>query len=105
MPDVHRKSPDKQHVQSVIFDRNKFSIESANKWCKDHKFFTDGLDKTGTQFRFRQYDPDDELFIYRNFKENLPAGVSFILAIPKEDSKQKMVSNFGDYVPESILKR
>jgi HK97 family phage prohead protease len=66
MPNVNRKAPDKEHTQSVCFYKDKWSKEEAKKWCKDHDYYTDGLDETDNLFRFRQYDPDDTKFRYRN---------------------------------------
>jgi HK97 family phage prohead protease len=66
MPNVGRKAPDKEHTQSVCFYKEKWTKESSNKWCKDHDYYVDGLDETDNLYRYRQYDPDDSKFRYRN---------------------------------------
>lgn len=83
MPDVTRTAPDKTHTQSVVFDKQFFTRSESNKWCKDHDYFTDGMDETATQFRYRQYQPDDSKFSYRSFNKGLPKGISFILGYLK----------------------
>jgi HK97 family phage prohead protease len=66
MPNVGRNAPDKTHTQSVCLYKDKWSKEDAKKWCKDHDYYVDGLDETDLLFRFRQYDPDEDKFRYRN---------------------------------------
>jgi ATP-dependent Clp protease protease subunit len=87
MPDVGRKAPDEEHTQSVVFEKDADWTEaSSKKWCEDHDYFTDGLDETDTQYRWRQYDPDDQKFIYRN-QEIEKDSISLVLGIPKKDAQ------------------
>lgn len=43
-------------VQSLIFDKKKFSRAQAVKWAKDHDFSA-GVDETGDSYRMRQEEP------------------------------------------------
>jgi len=45
-------------IQSLIFDKDKFTAEEASKWIADHEGFGNhGVDETGQSYRYRQYDP------------------------------------------------
>lgn len=45
-------------VQSLVFDRDVFSLEEARAWIASHDGFGDyGVDETENTYRFRQYDP------------------------------------------------
>ena len=45
-------------IQSLIFNKDHFTLDQARKWIQDHKGFGDyGADETSSSFRFRQYDP------------------------------------------------
>jgi len=67
MPEVGRKAPEETHTQSVCFYKDADWTEaSSKKWCEEHDYYTDGLDETDSLYRWRQYDPDDSKFRYRN---------------------------------------
>jgi hypothetical protein len=52
------KEPGKWSIQSVIFDKDKFSLEHAKTWVKDHDGYEDhGHDEKDKTYRFRQFDP------------------------------------------------
>ena len=44
-------------VQSVLFDKTKWTVEEARKWLKTHKFHSGKVDVTDKYIRFRQNDP------------------------------------------------
>jgi len=44
-------------VQSVIFDKSKFSSETARKWLLDNKYKDKGVDEKKKFWRFRQLNP------------------------------------------------
>lgn len=71
-PDV---APGKMAVQSLIFDREKFTPAEARAWIKDHPEFGDyDIDETQTSYRFRQYDPEHfSAFRTREFGPGLVA--------------------------------
>jgi len=45
-------------IQSVIFDKKKYSVDDAKKWLKQNGYLSPKVDETETQLRFRQKDPD-----------------------------------------------
>ena len=70
--DTHvEKSPDGVHfnigikeeggsdVQSVVFDKEKWSEADAKKWLKNHNMSTEKVDEKENTLRFRQKDPGD----------------------------------------------
>lgn len=106
MPKVNRKAPDEEHTQSVVFEKSAGWTEaSSRKWCEEHDYFTDGLDETDKQYRWRQYDPDYEAFIYRK-KEIEPNSITLVLGIPKRDAaefqQKEMVMRYS-YVMKAFV--
>lgn len=45
-------------VQSVIFDKESWTIDAAKDWLKSNKFNGLEVDETGESYRFRQEDPE-----------------------------------------------
>lgn len=80
MPDVKRTAPNKTHTQSVIFDKKKWTVDSAKEWLNKHDFFIDGLDVTDTQLRFRQFNPSDK---FEYITQNIGKGISLIIGYLK----------------------
>jgi hypothetical protein len=87
MPNVGRKPPNKNHVQSVLFYRDAGWTEAlSRKWLKSHDYYTDGLDETDKLLRWRQYDPDDNKFRYRQNtieEKNGKPSIALLLAYKK----------------------
>lgn len=48
--------PSSMQIQSLIFDKSKFSKEQAQAWAKEHHYATE-VDETGSSYRLRQLDP------------------------------------------------
>lgn len=47
-------------IQTLIFNKDEFTLEEAREWAKSHDGFGDyGVDETSTSYRFRQYDPEN----------------------------------------------
>jgi HK97 family phage prohead protease len=90
MPNVGRKAPDKEHTQSVCFYKEKWTKESSKKWCKDHDYYVDGLDETDTLYRYRQYDPDDNKFRYRNQVIEKDS-IFLVIGYPKEKKNMEPI--------------
>lgn len=44
-------------IQSVIFEKKKWTVEKAKKWLKLHKFKYGDIDEKEKIIRFRQIDP------------------------------------------------
>jgi hypothetical protein len=55
-------------VQSVLFDRLKWTADSAKDWLHEHGFITSGKDEGATFWRFRQNDPKR----YKEFRTVVP---------------------------------
>ena len=68
-------------IQSVIFDKERWTVPAARKWLKAHKFRSNKVDTTDEYHRFRQYPPDYENEIYRT-KTN-KNGIKLIVGIKK----------------------
>ena len=49
----------KSEVQSLIFDKNNWSIQKAKNWLAKHKFKFGKVDVTDRYIRFRQHDPKE----------------------------------------------
>jgi signal peptide peptidase SppA len=106
MPKVNRKAPDEEHTQSIVFEKSAgWTEESSRKWCEEHDYFTDGMDETEKQYRWRQFDPDYEAFIYRN-KEVEANSIALVLGIPKRDAaeyqQKEMVMRYS-YVMKAFV--
>ena len=95
MPDVGRKAEkDVEHTQSVVFEIEAgWNKASTRKWVKERDYYDDGLDKTETKFRWRQYDPDDSEFDYRAQRIEKDS-VSLILGIPKDQEGDEEALDF-----------
>jgi hypothetical protein len=44
-------------VQSILFDKDKISLNEAIEWVISHKDKIKKIDETETQYRFRQLEP------------------------------------------------
>lgn len=55
-------------VQSVIFDKLKWTAAAAKQWLRDHNFTGTGKDEGATYWRFRQKPPSR----YREFRTIVP---------------------------------
>ena len=65
-------------VQSLIFDKGKFTRSAATKWAQDHDFRSDKVDETGESIRLRQRSPGD--FTPGSFRTiTLTAGVMAVI--------------------------
>jgi len=58
MPTTLRKNSKPSFIQSVVFDRSKWTLSKAKAWLKHHGFYYDAIDVKPTQIRARQFDPD-----------------------------------------------
>ena len=46
-------------VQSVVFDKDNWTVDRAKKWLEQNNFYNDDIDIKPTQIRFRQFNPYD----------------------------------------------
>jgi len=71
--------PKSMQVQTLIFNKDKFSRKSAVKWAKSHGFKASKVDEKENTFRIRQRDPGEfETFRTIPFKPGLQAVVAKI---------------------------
>ena len=90
-------------VQSVIFPIKTFTIKTARKWLKEHKYKFAKVDTTESKLRFRQLAPKtvekSGFTEYRNKKLGV-SGISLILAYKPDMSGGG--ANPSKVAPESI---
>lgn len=67
-----------QEVQSVRFDKKKFTAKQARTWLKDHDFKAGKLDETSNQLRFRQFAPGRCTGEFKVLSRNFPAGITAV---------------------------
>lgn len=73
-------------VQSIIFDKEKFSQEEAQKWAEDHNYTAEGADETEGSFRLRQKQPAD--FDPDTFRVmEIKPGIKLVMGKIKEEDK------------------
>lgn len=64
-----------QEIQSVIFDKDNWTVESAREWLAAHDFRSDKVDETDESLRFRQFDPEEcKPDSYQTLTEDMPEG-------------------------------
>jgi hypothetical protein len=55
--DLGEKAADSSEIQSLLFDKDKFTEAEATKWAGDHDFKHNKVDITDKKIRLRQFDP------------------------------------------------
>jgi len=99
-------------IQTLIFDKGKFTREQAVQWAKDHDFKRTGVDETGESYRLRQREPGD--FRQQTFRTiTLTEGVKAVIGIlktAKADRSKSMPDVVdqlrrigGDFVLDAVL--
>lgn len=75
-------------VQTIMFDKDHYTLRQARKWLKDNDFKDLKVDETEEYYRFRQLDPS--LFVKNSFRTiNFTTTVKAVVGIPKARSKKK----------------
>lgn len=73
-------------IQSILFDKEKFTLEEAKKWLEKHNFKNEKVDETDKYYRFRQREPDE--FIPDSFRTiEITDGIKAIVGRLKEGQK------------------
>lgn len=63
-------------VQSILFDKDKYTKTKAKKWLKDHGFKIKKIDETENYLRFRQRTPEPT----KSYKtKRISIGIKFVL--------------------------
>ena len=66
------------NVQSLIFSKNKFTLDQAKEWAKKHNFKS-GVDEKENTYRFRQKDPGKfKRFATKEFGNGIQAVIGFM---------------------------
>ena len=65
----------KSTIQSVIFSKDKWSLEDAEKWLKDNGYKYSKMDEKEKTYRFRQEDP--KLFKFFRYSKEIKPGLKF----------------------------
>ncbi len=74
-------------VQTVLFDKDRWTVTEAKKWLRDNDFISPKVDETDRYLRFRQVHPDD--FKPKSFR-TIPFGKNTgIKAVIGEPMRQK----------------
>jgi len=80
---VNRK-PSELHneiIQSVVFERPKWTKSKAVEWLKKNKFYHDSIDVKPTQIRCRQYNPEDLINRHYISKKLKDTGILLIISM------------------------
>lgn len=90
-------------VQSIIFDKSKWSKAEAVAWLNEHEFHSDKIDETENTYRFRQEDPS-HFEKFATMSKNLPAGIQYVLGFDDEKSTNQAAppESAPDVVKQSL---
>jgi phage head maturation protease len=88
----YKSGQDKTTIQTLIFDKGKFSQEEAQAWAKSHGFASSGVDETDSSYRIRQIDPSE--FKEGSFRTiSLTGGVKAVVGRKKDQASKQAESN------------
>jgi hypothetical protein len=80
-------------VQSVVIDKDKYSVKEAKKWLKDNGYKCPKIDITENTYRFRQIPPNKiEKEGYTTYRMK-PLGKSGVILVIAYKPKNKISSN------------
>lgn len=82
----------KSGIQSLIFDKEHWSVSEAKEWAGAHNFYKTPVDETEDSIRIRQFDPehcDEDSF--QTLTENFPEGLSVVQCTGKGKSVDEIV--------------
>ncbi len=69
-------------IQTLIFDKERFTRRQAEAWADDHDMSSGKVDETGESFRLRQREPS--VFVDGSFRTiTLRAGVQAVIGRPR----------------------
>ena len=75
-------------VQSVLFDRDIYSLTEAKKWLRDNDFIAPKVDKTDRYLRFRQKEPNYfNESSFRTIPFGKDTGIKAIIGVPMKKIK------------------
>lgn len=92
-------------VQSILFDKKKFSEKKAKDWLKKHKYKTVKMHVTDNYIRFRQVEPNKLKKYEIKTKEVFPGIKVLMASLPKQKNsklscniKLNKISKFSAYI-------
>jgi len=89
-------------VQTLIFDKEKFTVEEAKKWLSEHDYSFEKVDEKEDSLRFRQKDPLE--FDQNSFKTiDIAEGVQAVIGKLKkvlQRSIESLEKNMGVFILE-----
>lgn len=103
---AHR-SPEKKPpstIQSLIFDKNRYSAAEAKAWAGKHGYESGKVDETGESFRLRQEEPGD----FERFRTiELAPGVKAVIGVKGDGNVSKADKTgviVGLWLPPEVAK-
>jgi len=78
------------HVQSVLFDKSKWTVYTATKWLKKHGYDGLGVDEKPNTLRFRQVEPNKS---DKYITKTLPDNIELVIAYKNKVSNNKHMVN------------
>jgi hypothetical protein len=85
---VLQKQENGSEIQSVLFDKDKWTVERAKAWLKRNDLKSSKLDETEDKLRFRQKDPA-QFKRFRNIKGNSSGSIQFVIGFLKREKFKK----------------
>jgi len=78
---VKRTAIKAKDVQTVLFDKDKWTVEEAKEWLKKYEMSHGKLDEGAEDemMRFRQFDPDECSDGFATLTEDMPDGVQMVV--------------------------
>lgn len=77
-------------IQSIMFDKKKWTVSLAKKWLKDHQKKVPAVDTTSEYHRFRQAPPFQfEKGTFRTISLGKATGIKAVIAVPKRKKNPK----------------
>lgn len=90
-------------IQSILFDRKKWTVTKAKQWLRDHKHKVPIVDTTAEYHRFRQAPPF--MFEKGTFRTialgAVSRGIKAVVAVPKKKASSKSNSKSNPKKTES----
>ena len=101
---IKKQDGDSNKVQTLIFDKERFTVATAKEWAAEHDFKSDKVDETDNSIRLRQLEPD--LFIDDSFRTiDLDKGIKAVIGRLKDEDAmdEKTARELIDCLTENKL--
>ncbi len=85
-PRVGRDGPGRGNsgVQTLVFDKDLWSVSGAQAWASEHDFYSSPVDETEGSIRIRQFDPDKcSADSFSTLTEGTPDGIALVTCTGK----------------------